>query len=54
MGNAQCPKRRGDYPSPPTLGMEFPVAFDEYLTNHERQLSGKSIPVPAQELFHVR
>ncbi|MEH1788826.1 MAG: hypothetical protein V7L23_25410 [Nostoc sp.] len=27
--NAQCPKRRGDYPSPPTQGMEFPVAFNE-------------------------
>ncbi|MHC5932694.1 hypothetical protein [Nostoc sp.] len=29
MPYAQCPKRRGDYPSPPTLGMEFPVAFNE-------------------------
>ncbi|MDF5739011.1 MAG: hypothetical protein PUQ00_26035 [Nostoc sp. S13] len=25
----QCPKQRGDYPSPPTLGLEFPVAFNE-------------------------
>ncbi|MBD2608481.1 hypothetical protein H6G81_29165 [Scytonema hofmannii FACHB-248] len=22
--NAQCPKRRGDYPSPPTRGWSFP------------------------------
>ncbi|MBN3908527.1 MAG: hypothetical protein HWQ35_18875 [Nostoc sp. NMS1] len=29
MGNAQCPKRRGDYHGTPTLGMEFPVASDE-------------------------
>ncbi|MEH1905371.1 MAG: hypothetical protein V7L04_29335 [Nostoc sp.] len=29
LPNAQCPKRRGDYPSPPTLGLEFPVAFNE-------------------------
>ncbi|MEH1904483.1 MAG: hypothetical protein V7L04_24520 [Nostoc sp.] len=29
LANAQCPKRRGDYPSPPTLGLEFPVAFNE-------------------------
>ncbi|MEH2055148.1 MAG: hypothetical protein V7K97_02985 [Nostoc sp.] len=26
---AQCPKRRGDYPSTDTLGMEFPVAFNK-------------------------
>ncbi|MEJ6483908.1 hypothetical protein N0Y54_21750 [Nostoc punctiforme UO1] len=24
MPNAQCPKRRGDYPSPPTRGWSFP------------------------------
>ncbi|WP_334762324.1 pentapeptide repeat-containing protein [Nostoc sp.] len=29
LANAQCPKRRGDYPSPPTLGLEFPVAFND-------------------------
>ncbi|MEH1901514.1 MAG: hypothetical protein V7L04_08885 [Nostoc sp.] len=31
LANAQCPKRRGDYPSLPTLGLEFPVAFNEKL-----------------------
>ncbi|MHC5938265.1 hypothetical protein [Nostoc sp.] len=25
----QCPKGWGDYPSPPTLGLEFPAAFNE-------------------------
>ncbi|MEH1787070.1 MAG: hypothetical protein V7L23_16190 [Nostoc sp.] len=27
----QCPMRRGGFPSPPTLGMEFPAAFNEQL-----------------------
>ncbi|MHC5935573.1 hypothetical protein [Nostoc sp.] len=29
VANAQCPKRRGGYPSPPTLGMEFLADFNE-------------------------
>ncbi|WP_335121347.1 hypothetical protein [Nostoc sp.] len=29
MPHALCPKRRSGYPSPPTLGMEFPAAFNE-------------------------
>ncbi|WP_267871516.1 hypothetical protein [Nostoc sp. CHAB 5715] len=33
MPYALCPKRRGDYPGTPTLGMEFPVAFNKFTTN---------------------
>ncbi|MCC5624476.1 hypothetical protein LC574_25555 [Nostoc sp. CHAB 5715] len=29
MPNAQCPKSAGGYPSPPTLGLEFPADFHE-------------------------
>ncbi|MDF5736498.1 MULTISPECIES: hypothetical protein [unclassified Nostoc] len=38
LANAQCPKRRGDYPSPPTLGLEFPVAFNK-TTSSAKQCS---------------
>ncbi|MEH2006540.1 hypothetical protein [Nostoc sp.] len=36
LAHALCPKGWGDYPSPPTLGMEFPAAFNEWLDKVEQ------------------